>query len=99
MANAVDRLFEEVLSNISDEGMYDSPDRLDVPFDEDDYDILDRPPESDETSLYPITDELNGERIPDTLLDRGVPHIGISSDHKELINGGLRNRGLVALAL
>ena len=77
MSNAVDRLFDQILSEIADAGIEDVPDWPDFPFEEDDYDILDRPPELDESSLFPLSDELIVERVKDTLLDGRFPPVGV----------------------
>lgn len=98
MTNVVDRLFDQVLSEIADAGLEDRPDWPNVPFDEDDNDVLDRPPEVDESSLFPIGDELLGERVADAPLDGRFPPVGVPADEKELIEGGIRARGLDALA-
>jgi hypothetical protein len=98
MANAVDRLFDQVLANLSGKGIEDLADWPNVPVDEDDYDVLDRPPEDDDASLFPITDELLGERTIDTLLEGAFPPVGVSLEERDLIEGGIRKRGLDALA-
>ncbi|WP_372838681.1 hypothetical protein [Phaeovulum sp.] len=98
MPNAVDRLFDQVLSEIADAGIENVPDWPGFPFDEDDYDVLDRPPELGESSLFPLSDELIGERTIDTLLGGRFPPVDVPPDERELVEGGIRRRGFDALA-
>jgi hypothetical protein len=98
MTNAVDRLFDQVMSEIADVGLEDIPDWPELPFDEDDYDILDRPPAIDDSSLFPLSDELIGERPFDTLLGGGFTPVGLPPDEKEIVEGGIRKLGFDTLA-
>lgn len=98
MTNAVDRLFDQILSEIGSVGIEYVPDWPDLPFEEDDYDILDRPPDFDESSLFPVSDLLDRERAIDIFLDGGFPPLGVPLNERELIEGGIRRRGFDALA-
>lgn len=98
MTNVIDRLFDQILLELADLGVEETPYWPDLPFDEDDYDVLDRPPETDEASLFPIDDELLGERVADALLDGRFPPVGVPPDDRELVEGGIRRQGFEALA-
>lgn len=98
MANAVERLFDQVMSEIANSGMEDIPEWPEFPLEEEEYDSLDRPPDVDESALFPLRDELVGERVTDTLLDGRFPPVGVSTDEKELVEGAIRARGLDSLA-
>jgi hypothetical protein len=98
MTNAVERLFDQIASETANVGIEDVPDWPDFPLEEDDYDILDRPPEIDDSSLFPISDELIEERTIDTFLGGRFPPFGVPPDERELVEGGIRQRGLDALA-
>jgi hypothetical protein len=98
MANAVDRLFDQVLADISDKGLHDAPDWADWPVEEDGSDVLDRPPEADETLLRPLPEELLADRAIDRMLDDGFPPIEVTPGDRELVEGNIRHRGLDALA-
>jgi hypothetical protein len=98
MANAVERLFDQILSETASPGVEVVPDWPDLPLEEDDYDMLDRLAETDESSLFPIRDELIGERVIDSSLDGRFPPVGVPPDEKDLVEGAVRRRGLDALA-
>lgn len=98
MTNAVDRLFDQILSEIADAGIGDIPDWPESPFDEGEYDIFDRPPEIDDSSIVPMRGELFGVRAIDILLDIRIFPVDVSPDARELVEGGIRRRGLDALA-
>lgn len=91
MANSVDRLFEQVLSQLPD------PDRDEEwpDISDDTYDVVDNPPESDEGQLVPyiISRDRVFDRLTETLT---VP--GISDGDKDLVEGGIRSRGFEAIA-
>ncbi len=98
MTNMAERVFDKVLADISDVGRDDLPDWPDHPAVEDDHDTLDYPPDGDESQLERIgatssaalsTDGVPADRSTRTIL----PDI-----EKEMIEGGIRQRGLETLA-
>lgn len=95
MANSVDRLFEQVLSQLPDPGMAVEPAWPDIS--DGAFDPLDDPPEADEGDLSPYRDIVARDRLFDRLGEAlSVP--GISDGDKELVEGGIRSRGFEAIA-
>jgi hypothetical protein len=98
MANAVDRLFEEVLSKLPqtpDPEMDVESDWPDI-FEEID-DALDNPPDSDDDQLRPYQDIRGRDGEIDRLAGRPVV-IELPDDEKDLVEGGVRARGFEAIA-
>ena len=95
MANSVDKLFEQVLSRLPDPPSFEDPAWPDIADDTDD--ALDNPPEAGEGDLRPyrviVVRDRGIDRLTDTLT---VP--SISDIDKELVEGGIRSRGLEAIA-
>ena len=97
--NSVDRLFEQVLSDIGANGLNDSLDWQDHEFEYDEFgDWLDNMRLDDDTAVYPIKDASRAERFSDRGLNGRSPILGVSSEEYDLIEGNIRHRGLDALA-
>jgi len=95
MANSIDRLFEQVLSNLPDPDIGAEPAWPDI-FDEID-DALDNPPDSDDDQLRPLRDIIGPDGAFDRRGERPVV-IELPDDEKDLVEGGVRARGFEAIA-
>ena len=96
MANSVEKLFEQVLSRIANEGLdaaFDWPDAEE----KDDDDIVGLPIQPEGGSITPMSAEARRDETVDKLPDVD-PVPGISEKDRELIAGGIRARGFEALA-
>jgi hypothetical protein len=97
MPNAVERLFNEILSKLPAHTLEVFPDWPDVPVDEIDQDYLDEPPHDDDDRLLPLRDERTRERAADVLMGDTSP-TGLSPEDSELVEGAVRVKGFDALA-
>lgn len=95
MTNAVDRLFDRVLSQLPDHPLETESEWADL---HDDYDdILDRPPDTYEGEISPYQNIVNVDRAFDSMSGTlTVPEP--SDDDKDLVEGGVRSRGFEAIA-
>ena len=97
--NSVNRLFEQVLSDIGTKGLNERPDWQDYEYESDEFgDWLDNPPLEDHTALRPIIGEQTVERVSDKMFNGRSPVVGVSYEEYEIIEGNIRHRGLDALA-
>ena len=95
MTNSVDRLFEQVLSQLPDPGSTDDRGWLDIS--DDTGDALDNPPDGDEGEVFPYREIVTRDNLIDRLADRPtVPEM--PDDSKDLVDGGMRSRGFEAIA-
>ena len=95
MPNAIDRLFEQVLSRLPDLGADEDTAWPDL-FDET-HDALDRPPNLEGIEISPYDEKIELDRALDRLT-RGMTVPELSDDEKGLVEGGLRARGIEAIA-
>jgi hypothetical protein len=99
MMNSVDRLFEQVLSDIGTNGLDNSPDWQNNEFEYDETDDwLDNISSDGQEDVYSIDAMLNRDRVSDRVFNRGSPIIGVSPEEHDLIEGNIRHRGFDALA-
>ena len=95
MTNSVDRLFEQVLSQLPDPGSTEDRGWLDIS--DDTGDALDNPPDGDEGEVFPYREIVTRDNLIDRLADRPtVPEM--PDDSKDLVDGGMRSRGFEAIA-
>jgi hypothetical protein len=97
MANAAEKLFDQVISQLPADDANAFPADWPKAEDEDDFDPLDRPPESSNEEILPY----DHVQVADQVFDRmtnGQTVLEPSSEDKGLIEGGIRARGLEALA-
>ena len=97
MANIVDRLFDQILAEIDNSPLDHSFSWPDPPFgfDEEDWREL---PTDDESLLFPIASELPIERTGDRSPQDSFPPVHVSKQERELIEWGIRDRGMDVLA-
>ena len=98
MTNSVERLFDQVLPQLDATSSEKIADWPDSPIEEDDYDLLDRPPETNPDQLSPIRDLTTADRAADVLLGGRSSSPGLPETDRELIEGGIRACGIEALA-
>lgn len=95
MSNAVDRLFDQVLSQLPDMVGSEEPTWPDIS--DEAHDALDQPPSLDGVEVSPYDENVELDRVLDRLT-REVTVPELSDDEKGLVEGGLRARGFEALA-
>jgi len=79
--NSVDRLFEQVLSDIGTNGLDNSPDWQNNEFEYDETDDwLDNISSDGQEDVYSIDAMLNRDRVSDRVFNRGSPIIGVSPE-------------------
>lgn len=94
MANAIEKLFDLVLSQLSPEERNDWPNTNDV---EGERDPIDTPMDSDGDRLISVNEYAIVEGVSDRI-DGGRVADALSSDDEEAIEGGVRHRGFEVLA-
>ena len=95
MANAAERLFDSVLSNLNDVDDLNWPD--DQTRDTLDVDPIDEPMDSSDDGIFTIDEEQTAGDVLERLAGRRVSG-ELDSDEFEAIEGGIRSRGFETLA-